>query len=376
MSLTFCDIFLITSGSQPSRDPPQTFLSNEPCSKENFFLRFYLSLIHQSHQKLYHLDSFLQNPFIQAEAKEVFLSVFQKTQRHYFALAKLASIWRGRRAPIKVSTDMYMNDISDTQKNVVVVLSANAKYRFLAVDMLRLINAALLNSDHFFPEPLRPKNPFDNVPFSDAALYNIYFFFKYVYCHSSILLDLFFRANFSTARFLADNETLIRDKYIKSYVQNQPAYVLCRDVRSMLAVNDTFTRCIRIDPDISSETIADIFRPYLHLYYLFTHGTYGTEKRNDAYHLLKTRLREFALFNPRFGRKTTKIEHRMLAADSGGYKFRRCVTVSFNLDHMDFYRPPPPSAVGPEVRDSDFGDDIEAQDLSADEVWEDDATDA
>jgi hypothetical protein len=293
--------------------------------------------------KYYYLNEFLKNNFISNEVKDKFVVFFQKMQRSYFSFSKLAQIYKFKKIPVSVNTDMCMNEIDPNNKNVITIIQNDSKYLFLTSDLLRIINSSLLNSCHFFPEPLQPKNPFNNLPFNKSTLYNIYFFIKYNTIHSAILFSLFFKSNFNIDNFLYDNETLIRDTFIKNYAKNTPASVLYHDFKNMININMRYTKKLLINPEIPNEKLIDIFRPYLHLYYEFRYGVNGTDKRNNSIIELKSRLKDFVKFNPTFGRKIYKFEKKyvMIKCEKTNnmvYVLKRVKSFSFNLHHIDFYK--------------------------------------
>jgi hypothetical protein len=326
------------------------FNAGEP----NYFLYLYCSNLYYSSinpnvnktftvKKFFYLNQVLDNIFFNEHLKGAFLLSFSKAQRVYFAFAKLANIYRYKKATIKMNVDLYMNELNPDKRNVISILQDGSKYLFLGSDLVKVINSSLLNSSHFFAEPLQPKNPFNNLPFNNTTLYNIYFHIKHNCEINPILFHLFFKANFDLDIFLYENESIIRDTAIKNYALYSPPSVLYHDLGLMLAVNRRFTKKLFIHDEFPVDKLVDVFRPYFHLFYLHRYGVYGTEKRNESLIQLKTKLRAFVQYNPLFGRKIYKSERRFVQVRCSETNTIKTVikTIrmnSFNVDHMNFYK--------------------------------------
>jgi len=320
----------------------------------NLFLYMYISDLYYgtrnflfaksgiTHEKFRLLNKFLNNQYISTIVKEKFLQIFQKSQRLYNGLNKLVYLYKLRRAKIMLSMDLYMNDITDEQKNVITVFQNGSKYLFIYTDLIKIINTALLNSSYFFSVPKRPKNPYSNLIFDNVALYNIYFFIKEKNITIPTLFHLFFKSNFDIDHFLYNNETIIRETFIKNYVNNSPATILYNDVQKMLDINYKHTKKIIIHEEIPEETIVNIFKPYLHLYYLQKFGVIGTIKKVDSLAELEYKLKRFVKFNYLFGRKIYKEETKIIQVDCKAtgqikYKTKKVLMPYFNLRHVNFY---------------------------------------
>jgi hypothetical protein len=260
---------------------------------------------------------------------------FQKAQRTYYAFAKLANIYKCKKAKVKINIDLYMNEITENKKNVISIIQDKSKYLFTSSDILKIINTSLINAPFFFAQPLQPKNPYNNIAFDHSTLYNIYFFLRYNCYMQSTLFDLYFKANFNLDSFLYDNESFIRDASIKNYVNNSPAFLLHHNLGNMFEMNRYYTKKLFIHEDIPKETIVAIFRPYFYLFFSYKYGVVGTEKRINSLHLLKKKLKEFVLFNPMFGRKKCKMGKRFNIRNSDKPVV---METTFNLTHIDFYK--------------------------------------
>ena len=125
--------------------------------------------------KFLFLDNALNAFMIKGQRENEILDYFCKIQKIYHALNKFAFIIKYKKAKIVVNTDMQLNEINETNQNVICLYQEKAKYLFKIFDLLKIINISLSNSYQFFVEPLCIKNPYNNIPFNKSTLYNIYY---------------------------------------------------------------------------------------------------------------------------------------------------------------------------------------------------------
>lgn len=280
----------------------------------------------------------LDNAFISNELKAEFLTVFAKIQKTYYGFSRLVHIYKLRRAKLVINTDLYLNTISPEQNNVITIYQHDSTYLFIINDLIRILNNDLSCAPNFFVEPLVSKNPYNNVIFDKTILYNIYFFIKFK--NGMVMPDLlhkYFITNFNIDQFKTDNECLIRDIAIKSCVYSSSYYELFPNVIFMLA---SFNKRILIHRDFPKEQLVNIMRPYLHLYYNYKYAVYGSEKRYESYTILNKKLKLFAQFNPKFGRKYIHFIDKNVILDQyhTGPKYKYPHTITFNDKHADFYK--------------------------------------
>jgi len=293
---------------------------------------------------------YFENVFFNDTNKELFLSSFSKIQKTYFGFLKLAKIYKFNKAVVKINTDLYINDLDETMKHVFVLYENNSKYLFSSTDLVNIITNSLSNTYMFFSEPLKPKNPYNNLPFNNSTMYNIYFFFKSRPFIMPQLFEQYFMCDFDLVKFRHENESLIRDFSIKRFVYSSNTNILYDKVIEM--INDLkkrdakYKKFMAIHKGFPKNKLVNIMRPYLHLYYLYKYYIAGTEKKNDAILRLTKKFDLFIRFNPQFGRKIIKVIKMPT----------RKVTVEYNDKHMDFYKKYPASAFPklPIIRDIDI----------------------
>ena len=310
-------------------------------------------------EKYSFLNSIFENRFFSDMNKELFLSDFSKIQRSYFALSKFARMYKYKKSCVKINTDLYMNELNDNMVNVFVLYEYDARYFFSASDLVNIINSSLSHTYNFFSEPLKPKNPYNNLPFNKSTLYNIYFFMKKCRFIMPQLFEQYFICNFDIKLFKYENECLIRDFSIKRYIYSSNYDTLYDNVIVMIEElkkrNKKYKHFMIIDDEFPQKELVDIMRPYLHLYYLSKYYVTGTDKKNESMRKLINKFDLFVRFNPQFGRKIIKIQKIP----------KKIVTIEYNDKHMNFYKqypksifPPLPTIVDIKNTENDYNSQV------------------
>jgi len=276
------------------------------------------------------LTNVLENMFYNEETKDLYFSYFSKIQKTHFAFMRFARFYKYKKAVVQISSDLYMNELDEKQRNVFVLFQNNCKYLFSASDLVNIMNNNLSNSYLFFSEPLIPKNPYNNIAFDIATLYNIYFFMKNRPFAMPVLYQQFFNVDFDLEIFREDNEQLIREESIKRYVYSTSPNILYNTVVSMiesLKSNNPKYKILCIHKNFPKTKLVEIMRPYLHLYYLSKFYVVGTEKITNSYEILVKKFDLFVRFNPYFGRKLFKKDNK-----------NKILVDNYDDNHMNFYK--------------------------------------
>ena len=95
-------------------------------------------------------------------------------QKHYLALSRFVHIVKHKISKNGNDCDMFLNPI-DNKTKVCKLLHNSKKYLFTLYDLKEIINTSLSREEYGFINISSIKNPYDNVPFSQYNLYNIYF---------------------------------------------------------------------------------------------------------------------------------------------------------------------------------------------------------
>lgn len=254
--------------------------------------------------KYEYLYRLLKNRFITKEQKSSMTELFCKTQRIYFTFQRLLRNWKIKRTPINVNTDLYMNPIELETPNSMIIYQNGAGYMFLLTDIMKILNSALLNSYHFFSDPVEPKNPYTNIPFTYSIMHSIYHKIRLSNFKMPILLQLFYYSNFDINQFTYENEAILRECYINDCLKRADPETMCDHIDRMF---DQFkmTNKIEIHDEFPKDILIKTMLPYLKLYLVHAYSISNTDKKYDSYCVLKAKLRAFAKYNPHFGKKIT-----------------------------------------------------------------------
>lgn len=280
--------------------------------------------------KLIIMKEILNNIFITEGQKEEIFDIFTKSQRTYRALSRFSFICKFKMSTLQITTDLGLNPINLAATNVMQIYQGNARYVFIIQDLINIIETSLANSQNFFADPLPIKNPYNNVKFSIATLYTIYYFIKSRAYIMPLLFHLYFLSNFNLTQFALNNESIIRDISIKQYVVNTPSSFLYNKVILMLNVND-FTSRLNINPGFPKDELVNIMRPYLYFSYI-ADVSLNADKRHKYSILLTRMLKQFYHFNRQFGRKTFDLKLKKCVYNSLHPEFR--LSDADNYSHL------------------------------------------
>jgi hypothetical protein len=312
------------------------YLQNLDSLQKIIYFMFFSKKDNSQYFKFKYFVDEINNIFLTEEQKEDFINIFCKIQKTYFALSRLAYIYKYNRAKIVVDFDLCLNPIDINNKNSICLFQAKNKYYFRINDLINIIDNALSNSPNFFSDPLITKNPYNNIPFNKSTLYNIYF---NIISKTNILPELihkFFLSNFDLDKFGNENEYLIREHAIKKYVKNTDVDILYVSVLGMIdSYNDIYYNNesqIKIDNSFPKKELVEIMKPYLLLYFSYKFSLITTKKMYSKI-LLYEKLKQFYLFNPFFGRKEIKVQTFF---SKNIKKYRNIYT--YNDKHIDFYK--------------------------------------
>lgn len=292
--------------------------------KEDKSIKFYVKLSFNLFERNLNVDnkfknlSEILNGFLLKDIKnrEEFIDYFYKIQKTYNSLNRFVYNYKSKKIKIVVNTDMGLNELSKTDKNVICIIDNNSKYLFHVNDLIKIINASLTNSYLFFSEPKSVKNPYNNLPFNKSTLYNIYFYIRYKTDYYPELFFKFFECNFNLTKFKFLNENLLRDYIIENYVYQSPANDIEKDVRQMIlnfnlhCEKMNYKNSILIDEEFPGNKLVTIMKPYLFLYCKSLYSFHPQIKKQYS-RLFKLSMLKFNNFNPNFGRKYYKLHYKI-----------------------------------------------------------------
>ncbi len=184
----------------------------------------------------------MDNIFYSDNTKNECINIFNKLQIMYRGFCKLAFIYKFKKAKLQVSTDLFLNDLKQTDKNVMTIFDSNNKYLFTIVDLVNIFYSSLCNAPYFIPSCIPCKNPYNNLPFTKANLYNIYFFLLFNTINVPTIIRNYFMCNFNLRRFENENKRLIHEHAIIRYVNNSPPAQLRASIIDMIYEHNRYKK--------------------------------------------------------------------------------------------------------------------------------------
>lgn len=235
----------------------------------NFVVNYYnKSLYENVSYKYKKMQEIKANNFL--SDKEEILSILYTFQKHYLALSKFVHIVKFKIAKNGNTHDMFFNDLNPNK--TLSILQDQKKYLFSIFDLKEIINKSLSNIDYGFPKILPIKNPYNNIPFTQSNLYNIYFFFLSNYYVIPPLFHSYFLANFDIALFEKDYEYQIKKHYYTYKCNSYSNYKCVTEIKNMLSeFNKTQPKTKKfesINEEFPTLKLIQIMKPYLQLYIL------------------------------------------------------------------------------------------------------------
>ena len=119
----------------------------------------------------------INNNFFTENQKNIYLNLFCKAQKHYYAFSKLAQIWKlSKYKYYDNGKDLCFNSLSNfPESQKITLVHLKKKYIFRLTDLMNLWESALLKNDNLTPYPSYPRNPYINKSFNRYHLFCIYF---------------------------------------------------------------------------------------------------------------------------------------------------------------------------------------------------------
>ncbi len=242
--------------------------------------------------------------------KDLLINIYIKILKTYNALRRFVNLYRKSKFEIVIETDLLLNTIHSSSKNVLCIVQNNKIYLFYIFELLKIIYNSLSNSEFFFSEPLEIKNPYNNLKFEYHNLCNIYFFMKFNCIQFNDIFYRYFKCNFDHKIFLHRNFNYLRECNITNYVynNNENNYLYIEIMNMINNYNNRIDKRYRIliHEDFPIDTLYNIMKKYLYLYInaWYSYIDYVTETFSKE---LNHRLFYFQKFNPQFGRLKYKI---------------------------------------------------------------------
>ena len=252
----------------------------------------------------------LNNMFISEKTKNELITCFCKFKQTYWGFTKLVRIWKLSRIPIRIQTDLYMNELDPTSPNTFKLINTNGIYLFSLQNLNRIIVDAITHHSGMFIEPLHIKNPYTNDLLSKCDLFNIYLKSRKNHIRIHEMFKRFFRCEFNIFEFRRTYETELRDYAIYQYAKHANISELSQDVDDMLRTHKMMKK-INITPGFPQKILVETMRPFLKLY-LLERFSFSSMTRKFSSLKLDIELNQFAKTNPIYGRRITSDSYLSL----------------------------------------------------------------
>ena len=262
----------------------------------------YVPYLSRIQGRIIHFLEEMNNRFITPAIKREFISHYCKMKQVYWGFKKFARIWKIRKTPIRIQTDLYMNELDPTHPTTFQLVQDKGIYLFTFNNLVRIILEAITHQTGMFVEPLPIKNPYTNNALSKPELFNIYFGMRLRNMRIHELFEKCFRCEFNMFEFRRRHETELRDIAIDQYVKTATYPDLLQDVDDMLRTHK-MTNKIKICPGFPLQKLVETMRPLLKLYILERYS-FSSMTRKYSKAKLELELHRFAEYNPLYGRRT------------------------------------------------------------------------
>jgi hypothetical protein len=240
--------------------------------------------------------------FSNEESISIFKVIFNKTQTLYHLFNRFY-LRKTRKKMLKYNcqNDLKLQPLSNySEKMKITLYHQDTEYLFVINDLMRIIDSQLLHSEDLFSLPTFPKNPYNNIVFTKANLYNLYFHMRtnnYLVPH---IFELFFKSDFSLKQFGLYNETYLRSKIIEKYHESFTNEELYEEIILMLRLYNDF-HTIFIHPLFDEEVVIETFRQHITYYWHYVYN-YSPDQKKYYNKKLILSLQAFKKDNPLFGR--------------------------------------------------------------------------
>lgn len=253
---------------------------------------------------VYH--TFMKNFLNGKEENDKFMEIYAETERIYKVFNRFYNNHVLKKTNVyPATTDMNLEPLYMLSKrHKFRFIHENTVYTFSVKDMIRIINSDLLAHNQFFSLAKMPRNPYNNISFTQEILYNFYLFLLDTrYTSVPEVFRRFVKCSLSPDKFLLENEYYIRERIIENYdkqlTQNELYEEIIMFLRSYRIPN------LFIHIDFPKTPVIERFRTVIKY---FWHATYNLSSsiRRHYQTLLNKTIVHTVNENPVFGRLILK----------------------------------------------------------------------
>ena len=146
-----------------------------------------------------------------------------RIQRYRNLFRILLHHMRFRRLKVANTTDIVTMEPPKVPIHV-VDWKRRQRYVFEAATLMRDITCRLLSHDGMFESPQPPRNPYTNIPFTQAQLISAWNSLGHAPVLTSSVFPLFYKSHFSMERFTIENFTYLKLNALKKTMNEPNSY--------------------------------------------------------------------------------------------------------------------------------------------------------
>lgn len=189
------------------------------------YISAYFDKIHSITKKHNLIQSIKDNYFLTDEHIVKTLEKIEDYEKHYHIIKRFLTkcIQRHRYSQESYNkTDFLLNNINLQTKNVIVINDKKSlKYwLFTKRDIISIFKLALLHREDFVPEPMIPKNPYNNLEFTKEQLFYIYYKLNSLSYRLPTILYLFEDSDYNIEIFEKLYDRYLLSSSTQSYIDN------------------------------------------------------------------------------------------------------------------------------------------------------------
>jgi hypothetical protein len=257
----------------PSYKKPFSFLFNRVCYKYfpdiSYSIYHFVSYDFEHYTKINIFSRFINNPIHDSDQIDTFCKIYNDTRRLYKVFQRFYENHSRKKTMVYCcDTNLNLEPLSSfNSKSKYSLLHMNVLYTFTVSDMLNVIKNDLLKHDRFFSDATFPRNPYNNIPFTETNMYNFYYFLLHNNYKIPELFRRFFNSGFSIHTFIRNNEFLIRQLIIEEYHKQITDDQLYEEIILFLRSIKSYSLFIHIDFPKK-----EVVQHYRHIFTCYLHA--------------------------------------------------------------------------------------------------------
>lgn len=233
----------------------------------------------------------INNTLLLDTDKETLIDIFCNNQKNYHKLNNIIYKYKLNKSTFYDNIDCGFDQLDDIDDKFIICIFCNGvKYNFKKSDIINIIKRSILCCPDMFVEPNDIKNPWTNIPFSLADLYNIYFALKET-DNVPFIYELYFKCNFNKNKLVSNYESVLLDEYLKKYIDDLSFHTKYTLTKELIIKYKKFNKILRefkvLKSYYSKEKLVEKFKPLLKKYLIIKYSMNSSLKFNCERELIR-----------------------------------------------------------------------------------------